>query len=428
MNPLPRDIEAESAALGSIILDYRVLDEVKDNLASAEDFYTTRHATIYHAICEVVEANRSLDMVMLTGKLNDMGVLKQIGGVEYLIDLFESVPSAASAGHYAARVAEKALRRRLIDQQEAMLKSLYGGDTPATSLIDSSINSMIEMRVPEKSHEGAMDVWMDEAMEDDRPRVNSGMGSLDDLVGGFELGTMTIIAANPSVGKTALGVCMALNMASHGLRVGFASAEMKGRRIARRMVCAHARVDTEHFEQHKRRGSLDPDIAFVRGLPLWINETSGIHIDKLCSQIRRWHREHDIQVVFVDYLQLITHGKDSEYEGVTHSSNRLKAVAQDLDISMFALAQLNRQNTQRQDKRPTMADIRGSGAVEQDADVIIMPHREGYHDPINGNQDEAELIVAKNRDGKTGTAHVGWIGKCGVFTSGIENSSVLATI
>jgi len=417
----PSDIEAEKSVLGSILIEPECLDEVRDALNSAEDFHKPAHATIYQAMNGVVEGGSPLDPVTLTGKLMDMGVVDQVGGVDYITHLIEYVPSAISAGHYASRVAEKALARRLIEQQEVALKSLYSG-TPPSQIIDSSINGMIEMRQPDQSHEAAVDTWLDEALEDDRPRIHSGMRTLDDIVGGFELGTMTIVAARPSLGKTAFGVCLTTNLAGADTPVGFISAEMKGRRIARRLVCSHARVSTEDFESGKHFGHVAESVEAVRKWPLWVDETSGMNVDKVCSRLRRWVREHGIKAAVVDYLQLLSHKKESEYDGVTYISKRLKAVAQELDIALFVLAQVNRQNTMRTDKKPTMADLRGSGAIEQDADVILLLHRDSYYDPIEGNEDEAQIIVEKSRDGRTGTATVGWIGKCGVFTSGMPQA------
>lgn len=417
----PSDIEAEKSALGSILIAPECLDEVRDALDSTEDFYKPAHATIFQAMVSVVEMGKPLDPVTLTGKLADMGALNQIGGVDYITQLIEYVPHASSADHYAGRVAEKALARRVIEQQEVALKALYNG-TPPSKIIDSSINGMIEMRQSDQNHEAPVAEWLDEALEDDRPRIHSGMRSLDDIVGGFELGTMTIVGARPSMGKTAFGICLAVNMAGTGQPIGFVSAEMKGRRIARRLVCSHARVSTEEFEQDKHAGHVAESIGIIKDWPLWVDETSGMHVDKVCSRIRRWHREHGIQAAVIDYLQLLSHSKEDEYNGVTYISKRLKSLAQELDIALFVLAQLNRQNTQRQDKKPTMADLRGSGAVEQDADVILLLHREGYYDPIEGNQDEAQILVEKSRDGRTGTATTGWVGKCGVFTSGLPEA------
>ena len=764
----PSDIEAEKSALGSILIEPECLDAVRDALDSAEDFHKPAHATIYHAMIEVIERGSPLDPVTLTGRLADMGTLGQVGGVEYVTHLIEYVPHAAAADHYASRVAEKALARRLIEQQEVALKALYTG-TPPSKIIDSSINGMIEMRQSDQTHEAPVADWLDEALEDDRPRIHSGMRSLDDIVGGFELGTMTIVGARPSMGKaqpldakvlteagfvrmgdlevgdrlasidgreskvtgiypqgelkinritfsdgrsteccdqhlwrvmyrdwdapmvvntirlkdmiskkryrnrlwietfsgefgidrmlpidpwllgfligdgcltggtirfstsckatvervrksvgslhkvareskydyristsedrgsdgrfptsplmkqlrhlgiwgkrshekripkiyqdatreqraalltglmdsdgwveksgsmfygttseqlakdvtdlvrslggycknstrepfytykgerrkgrtfyrqsiqisrprlyckcpdklarlpefhnkyrrlnvvsiedagkaeaqcisvshpsrlyvtddytvthnTAFGICLAVNMAGSGKPLGFISAEMKGRRIARRLVCSHARVSTEEFEQDKHAGHVAESIGIIKDWPLHIDETSGMHVDKVCSRIRRWHREHGIQAAVIDYLQLLSHSKEDEYNGVTYISKRLKSLAQELDIALFVLAQLNRQNTMRQDKKPTMADLRGSGAVEQDADVILLLHRDGYYDPVEGNQDEAQILVEKSRDGRTGTATTGWIGKCGVFSSGLPEA------
>lgn len=404
-----------------------MIDDVRDALASAEDFHKPAHATIYQAINSLLDGGGSLDIITLTGKLNDMGVLKQVGGVEYLAYLFDSVPHAASAGVYARRVADLALRRRLIDQYAATTQSLYDTGSETLPLIDSTVSRLIEMRPDDAVSDAHLSHWLDEALEDDRPVIPTGLRSLDDIMGGLEASTFAVIAGRPSMGKTALGVSVALNMSVAGTRVGFSSAEMKGRRIGRRLVCADARISTDQFKRDKHTPAVIDVVNSLRQLPLWIDQTPGAHVDRVCSRARRWKREHGIQVLFVDYLQLLDGQGESQYEKVTYIAQKLQALANELDIAVVALAQVNRATTQKADKRPTMAELKGSGEIEQAADYIMLIHREAYYtkgkpDPNNPletvRDDEAEIIVEKNRDGETGTAHVGWIGHCGVFASG----------
>jgi|11_taG_2_1085331.scaffolds.fasta_scaffold06879_6 replicative DNA helicase len=424
MRQLPQDIEAEKSALGSILIDPSYMDDVRDAVSSAEDFYSTANATIYHAMNGLLEQNTDLDVVTLTGKLNDMGALAQVGGAGYLTELIQFVPGPSSAGVYASRVAEKALCRRLIEQQEIALESLYSGTTTASALIDSRVGQLIEMRPSDQKDAAKLDYWLKESMEDERPGINCGLHAVDDIIEGFEPGSYVVVGARPSMGKTAFGISVALEMSNAGHRVGFVSAEMSGKRVARRFVCAEAGISTKEFNRDKHNPDVQKVVARQGDLSLWVDQTPGAHIDRVCSRIRRWKREHDIEIAFVDYLQLLRTDNDNEYEGVTDASRKLNALKGELDITVVALAQLNRGNTMRQDKRPAMADLRGSGAVEQDADVILMLHRDAYYtdgqDILDGKvkDDEAQILVEKNRDGRTGTAHVGWIGKCGVFSSG----------
>lgn len=425
MRQLPQDIEAEKSALGSVLIGPAYMDDVRDAIASPEDFYSTSNATIYHAMVDLLEGDTPLDMVTLTGKLCDMGVYEQVGGVDYLTELISFVPGPSSAGVYASRVAEKALCRRLIEQQEIALESLYSGSTSAASLIDSRVNQLIEMRPSDRKDSAKLDHWLQESLKDERPGIPCGLHAVDDIVEGFEPGSYVVVGARPSVGKTAFGISVALEMATAGTRVGFVSAEMSGKRVARRFVCAEAGISTKEFSRDKQSVAVQGVVTRQSEMPLWVDQTPGAHIDRVCSRLRRWKREHDIQVAFVDYLQLLQTDKEKEYEGVTDASRKLNALKGELDITIVALAQLNRGNTQRQDKRPAMADLRGSGAVEQDADIILMLHRDAYYtdgqDILDGKvkDDEAQILVEKNRDGRTGTAHVGWIGRCGVFTSGM---------
>lgn len=423
---MPRDVEAECATLGSILIDPTVIDEVRDALSSPEDFYGIANAAVYNAMITLHDDGTGIDIVKLTGRLSDQGMLGNVGGVEYLADvLLESTPSAVSAGHYAGRVAEKALRRKAIAEQEVSLSALYDESTPLTRTLDSAMNRLIEMKPDTGVDEAHIAHYLDEAMEDDRPVVHSGMKSLDNIIEGFEMGTLTIVGARPSVGKTAWGISAALNMTTSGTPLGFISAEMNGRRVGRRMVCADAQISTKEFDRDKHSEHVKAIIEQQKSLPMWVDQTPGIHIDKVCSRIRRWKREHGIQVAFADYIQLFSGDGDSEYERVTAAARKLQAVAKETDVALFVLAQVNRQSMGRQDKRPTMSDLKGSGEIEQAADVILLLHRDSYcasgADILDGkvNDHEAEIIVAKNRDGATDTAHVGWIGRCGVFSSGV---------
>lgn len=430
MKTPPNDFQAEAAALGSVLHDSRTLDTLRAALASPEDFYVHKHATIYQAMLSVAEGGAVWDTVKLTGRLMDMGVLEQVGGVPYLIELINSVTSHISIDYFAARVAERALRRRLIETQELSIRALYDGDTPAKNLIDSTVNRLIEMSPPEGVREGHLQHWLTESLRDDKPRVQTGLFALDQIIEGFEPGAMVIVGARPSQGKSAFGVTVALDMAHRRLPLGFVSAEMKARKIGRRIVCAELQISTTDYDEIKHGKQVQDAITSLGELPIWIDETPGMHIDQVCMRIRRWHREHGIKVAIVDYLQLLGTSRETEYEAVTEASRALKGLAGELDIVMVVLAQLNRGNTQRTDKRPTMADLRGSGAIEQDADIILLLHRESYYrkesDALNPletlNDNEAEIIVEKNRDGATGTAHVGWIGRCGVFASGVSSA------
>ena len=417
----PSDIDAEKAVIGTLLANPELFDVATEYIDGPEDFYAPRHAEMYQGIVKAMRVEGTVDPVLLTGLLADSGAKDLVGKADYLIESVGGAHQPVALEVYAKRVGDKALARRVIEQQEAVIQSLYNGHDPG-KIIDSSINGMIGISKPEVKNDAPIADWIDEAMEKERPRVNSGLYTLDEIVGGFEMGTMTIVGARPSMGKTAFGVCLAHHLAATGVPTGFISAEMKGRRIGRRIVCTHSRLSTEEFEKDKFQGHVQDAVKEIKTWPLYVDQTSGMHVDKLCGRLRRWHREHGIKAVVVDYLQLLSHGKEDEYNGVTYASKMLKSVAQELDIALFVLAQLNRQNTQRTDKKPTMADLRGSGAVEQDADVILLLHRDSYYDPIEGNQDEAQIIVEKSRDGRTGTATTGWVGKCGVFTSGLPEA------
>lgn len=419
---VPRDHEAERATLGSMLIDPAVTDDVRVLVASPEDFMSVKHSTLYAEMLSLYDETHRIDPVALTGRLLDKGMMQQIGGDTAIYDLIDCVPHAASADYYAKRVAEKALLRRAIDEQESILKALYQGDTPIASIIDSAVSRMMELRPSDVKDEAHIAHWLDEAMQDDRPVIQTGLRAVDDIVEGLELGTTTIIGARPSVGKTAAMVSLALNMTQAGTPVGIVSAEMTARRVGRRLICADTGIGTKEFAREKHTPAVEESKARLAGLPLWVDQTPGIHVDRVCGRIRRWKRQHDIQVAFVDYLQLLGGDGDSDYERVTMACRKLQALGKELDIALVALAQVNRNAMSRAERKPTMSDLKGSGEIEQAADVILLLHRESYeNDSLEGtfNGNEAQIIVAKNRDGATGTAHVGWLGRCGVFSSGI---------
>ncbi|MEM9414964.1 MAG: replicative DNA helicase [Planctomycetota bacterium] len=415
----PSAIEAECAVLGSMILDWKVCGEVLQIIRSAEDFYKPAHGTVYAALIELYDQVQSIDMVQLAQKLTDKGVLEQVGGVDYLIELFESVPSAVSAGHYARLVREKAIVRHLIDASARMLHDCYHTDDAADELLNRAGQAIYKLQEDRGIDEpDDLSSLLDQTMhrlEEQDGRTLSGLGSgffeLDDMTNGLHPGEMTILAARPSIGKTAF----MLNLVEHigavvKEPVAVFSLEMSKQQLTQRLLCSRSGVDSQKLRKNMLSrddfGQLQMAVGELAEAPIYIDDTPGLNLMQLRAKARRMATEHSIKTVFIDYLQLMSEpGCNSRQEEVSNLSRGIKGLARELAVPVVCLSQLNRQAEQREGHRPRMSDLRESGAIEQDADVVAMLHREDYYhraDPDYQPNHEAELIIAKQRNGPTG--------------------------
>lgn len=425
----PHAIEAEMCLLGSLILDWRVTGEVIHILSGPDDFYKPAHAAIYETVVKLYDQHGSLDNVQLNQSLRDLGVLDQVGGTDYLIDLAEAVPHAALAGHYARMVHDKALLRGLINAAGRILHEAHNATESAGVVLDQAETAIFQVAdrrgidEPEDLNSLIRQTWevLQARHEDSRTLTGlaTGFHQLDELLCGLQRGEMIIIAARPSMGKTAL----ALNIAEHiGVTnrqpVAFFSLEMSKQQLALRLLCAHSGVDS----QRVRRNMCTPDefalmqeaSGALQEAPIYVDDTPGLTVLGLRAKARRLASQHDIKAVFVDYMQLLTSpGADkrrSREQEVSEISRGIKALARELDAPIVCLSQLNRNPERRESNRPMLADLRESGAIEQDSDVVMMLHREEYYH--KGDQEwtasnpdktgQADLIISKQRNGPTG--------------------------
>ena len=415
----PSAIAAECALLGSMILDWRVCGEVVQIVKSPEDFYKPAHGSIYKALVELYDQVQSIDMVQLTQRLADQGVLEQVGGVDYLIELFESVPSAVSAGHYATLVREKALVRKLIDASAEVMHDCYHTDDPADDLLNKAGQLIFKIQEKRGIDDAAdLHALLEETMEkleahDGRAvtGVETGFFELDEMTNGLHPGEMTIIAARPSMGKTAFMLNMAEHIATvNHIPVGVFSLEMSKQQLAQRLLCSRSGVDSQKLRKNLLSrddfGRLQLTVGELAEAPMYIDDTPGLNLMALRAKARRMATEHHIQCLFVDYLQLMSDpGANSRQEEVSSLSRGIKALARELSVPVICLSQLNRAAEQREGHRPRMSDLRESGSIEQDADVVAMVHREDYYhrsDPDYEPNHLAEIIIAKQRNGPTG--------------------------
>lgn len=424
----PQDLEAEQACLGSMLLAREAIGEVLMVIPRdrAECFYRPDHRTIFDVLCGMYDAGQTIDLITARDTLTQRGQLDQIGGVDYLVTLAESVPSAVNAEHYARIVASKASLREIIRVAGEIQDAAYTQSEDPRELIDqceARLLSVCERQVSE----GSLDIrsQLDEVFAAlERNEGGAAMGlptgftELDAMLCGLQPGELIVIGARPSMGKTALGICIADYLAvSRGLCVAFFSMEMSKQAIAHRLLCARGRVDSQHL----RRGFLNQtEIEALRQARdalsdsrLFIDDKAGMHILELRAKARRLHARHHLDAVFVDYLQLLrspSRDRNREQE-VAEVSRGLKALAKELNVPVVVMAQLNRGNESRSDNRPRMSDLRESGSIEQDCDVIMLLHREEYYKREATPpelQGVAEVIIDKNRNGPTGTVRLYW--------------------
>ncbi len=419
---LPQAIEAECALLGSMILDWRVCGEVVQILSSGNDFYERKHGALFGVLVEMYDQNQSLDLVQLKHRLEDLGLLEQVGGVEYLVELAESVPSATSAAYYGRIVRDKALLRHLIEAAGQILSDAYGSAESVGDQLDQAeqrIFKLAESGVKEDASE--LKVLLEETyarIEAQHERghsltgLDTGYYELNEMTSGLQNGEMVIVAARPSMGKTALALNMAEHIAAGNKQpVAVFSLEMSRQQLAQRLLCSRAGVDSQRVRRNKTTSDEFAQLAMACGelseAPLYIDDTPSLTLLGLRAKARRLAARHDIQAVFIDYLQLMSASNtESRQQEVSSLSRGIKAMARELNVPVVCLSQLNRSAEGREGHRPRMSDLRESGAIEQDADVVMLLHREDYYhrgedDYIETNA--AELIIAKQRNGPTGT-------------------------
>lgn len=415
----PSSIEAECAVLGAAIIDANVINDIAAVLRGPSDFYMPKHVAIYAAQLAVYEETQSIDMVTLTQKLVDRGEIEQVGGVDYLIDLLNSVPGSSGASHYARIVREKAMVRDILNDSSDLVKRCYAGE-PVQDLLVEAGKSLYKLQSDKgitTSHSltGLMDSLMEHLEENDgkdSTGLSTGFKDIDDKTGGLHPGEVTILAARPSMGKTAL----MLNIAEHiaiDLKkpVAVFSMEMSKEQLTQRMMSSRSGVDSQRMRhnclQRSDFSALQSTFGALKGAPMFIDDTPGLDPVTMRAKAQRLAIEHGIEAIFIDYLQLMNdRGYNARHEEVSAISRHVKAMARDIGVPVVCLSQLNRQAENRDGHKPRMSDLRESGAIEQDADVVAMLHREDYFhrdDPMYEPSNTAELILAKQRNGPVGT-------------------------
>ena len=427
----PHAIEAEMSLLGSILIDPQVLGDVIFIVKKGEDFFKPANGAIFDAMVELYDKHSSLDIVQLNQLLVDRNALDAVGGLSYLVQLAEAVPSAANAAHYARLVREKAMVRQLIGAAGDILYEAYHSSDESQLILDRAeslifnIAQQTETASAESLHELIKQTMerIEANLGNELTGIPSGFRELDVMTTGLQAGEMVIIAARPSMGKTALALNMAENMAMRGHAVGVFSLEMGKQQLVQRLLCARSGIDSQRLRRNMLKDqefrALMAACDELQQAPIYIDDTPGLSLLQLRTKARRLAAKHGIKALLIDYLQLMSAGGrvESRQIEVSEISRGVKALARELHVPVICLSQLNRAAESREGHRPRMSDLRESGSIEQDADVVALLHREDYYykdDPewVENNPEllgVAELILTKQRNGPTGTIKLSWI-------------------
>ncbi|GAA2201492.1 replicative DNA helicase [Sinomonas flava] len=413
----PQDIVAEQSVLGGMMLSKDAIADVVE-VVRGVDFYRPAHEAIYEAIIDLYGRGEPADAVTVSDELTKRGEINRVGGPAYLHELIQSVPTAANAGYYAEIVAERAVLRRLVGAGTKIVQLGYGQDGEVEDLVNQAqaeVYAVAERRTAEdyvplsQVMEGAMD-----EIEAAGHRgggitgVPTGFYELDELTHGLHPGQMIVIAARPAVGKSTFALDFARSAAiKHRMATVFFSLEMGRNEIAMRLMSAEASIQLQDLRRGTLRDEQWSKIASVLGplneSPLFIDDSPNMSLMEIRAKCRRLKQQHDLKLVVLDYLQLMSSGKkvESRQQEVSEFSRALKLLAKELQVPVIALSQLNRGSEQRQDKRPMVSDLRESGSIEQDADMVILLHREDVYNKESPRAGEADILVAKHRNGPT---------------------------
>ena len=413
----PQDNAAEQSVLGSMLLSKDAIADVVEEV-QAVDYYRPAHEVIHDAIIDLYGRGEPADPITVADELQKRGELQRIGGAPYLHTLSANVPIAANAGYYATIVREKAILRRLVEAGTRIAAMGYSGEGEINDVVDSAQAEVYKVTDRRASEDYAplsdiMSGVLDEIeMIGNREAglygVPTGFADLDDLTNGLHSGQMIIVAARPAMGKStlALDFCRAASI-HNNLTSCFFSLEMTRSEIMMRLLSAEAKVPLNHIRNGTMRDDdwekLARKMGQVSGAPMFIDDSPNMTMMEIRAKARRLKQRHDLKLIVIDYMQLMSSGKkvESRQLEVSEFSRNIKLLAKELELPIIALSQLNRGPEQRGDKRPMMSDLRESGSLEQDADMVILLHRDDVYEKESTRPGEADLIVAKHRNGPT---------------------------
>lgn len=429
---MPHSRDAERAVLGSMLIDRSAISKVVEILDEEDAYYFEENKIIYRAILDLFNENKSVDILILAEKLGEDETLDSVGGALYLAEIADSTPTAANVQHYAMIVQEKFLKRKLIYAAGAIAENSFAESGDALEDIDYAESKIFEItskkysdsyahikRLAKEAYEYISDLYADGSGR--LSGLSSGYKDLDEMTGGFQKSDLIIIAARPSVGKTALGLSMARNIAvEHKKKVAFFSLEMDGKQLVIRLLSAEMKIDqqkirTGRLNYEKEEQNIVDALGKLSSANIYIDDSPSLSVTELRAKCRRLASDEEIDIVIIDYLQFIHPPKaESREREISIISRTLKQIAKEMDIPVVALAQLNRSIESRTDKRPMLSDLRESGSIEQDADLVIFINRPEVYKISTfpdgtPSENRAELIIAKQRNGRTGTIRLAYI-------------------
>jgi len=427
----PQDLAAEQSVLGGMMLSKDAIADVVEVLRG-NDFYRPAHELVFEAVLDLYGRGEPADAVTVAAELTKRGELGRVGGPAYLHTLISAVPTAANAGYYARIVRERAVLRRLVEAGTRIVQLGYSGsDGRGGGDVDEIVNAaqaevyaVTERRTSEdylplaEIIEGTIDeIEASSHRSDGLTGVPTGFADLDRLTNGLHPGQMIVIAARPAVGKSTMGLDIARSASiRHSLTSVIFSLEMSRTEITMRLLSAEARIPLQTMRKGMMREEdwtrLARTMGEVSQAPLFVDDSPNMSLMEIRAKCRRLRQRHDLKLVVVDYLQLMTSGRkvESRQQEVSEFSRALKLLAKELEVPVIAISQLNRGPEQRTDKRPQMSDLRESGSIEQDADMVILLHREDMYEKESPRAGEADFIVAKHRNGPTDTITVAFQG------------------
>ncbi len=421
---IPHNVEAEKALLGAILIAKDksiVIDEVNQIIKST-DFYRKANQVIYLTILDLFNTRKDIDSITLTEKLTNTNQLESVGGIAYITDLSNCVPSAVNIKSYANIVRENAIKRELINAGQKIIQQAQqaDGNVDINSVLDNAEKDILEIAKTANSTDKIIEPaeYIIKAFTEIESRYNSnkdgklfgldtGFSELNRMTGGLQKSDLIILGARPSMGKTAFVLNILANLARKNIPVAIFSLEMSAEQLTNRLFSLYGLINSNSIRLGKLDGNdlerLTLTASILSEKPLYIDDTAGLNISELRNKARKLKREKDIQLLAIDYLQLMqgTSKKDRQQE-ISEISRQLKLLARELNITIIALSQLSRAVEARQDKRPMLSDIRESGAIEQDADIVMFLYRDEYYNADTKNKGLTELIIAKHRNGAIG--------------------------
>jgi len=416
----PHNREAEQSVIGAIFLEPQALITASEILM-ADDFYSNAHKIIFETMLRLSDQGKAIDVVTVTEELSAKKEIEDVGGLSYLLELANAVPTAANVAHYAKIVEEKALLRRLIRVATKIVEDGYTREDEVEALLGEAEKKMMEVanRKNAGDFKHVKDVLVEtfdnieqlQSQKGDVTGIPTGFRDLDNITAGFQRNDLIIVAARPSVGKTAFALNVAQSVAVQAREnVAIFSLEMGAEQLVMRMLCAEGNIDAQVLRTGALTtedwGKLTMAMGSLSNSGIFIDDTPGVRINEIRAKCRRLAQENGLGMILIDYLQLIQgSGKPGEnrQQEVSEISRSLKGLARELKVPVIALSQLSRGVEQRQDKRPMMSDLRESGSIEQDADIVAFLYRDDYYDKESENKNMIEIIIAKQRNGPTGT-------------------------